>query len=276
MRTLTINLIAVIAIGAAALQASTASAGGFSFGGGKGGGVKFSMGGGNHNHHGHHNHHAHHHHKSHHHNFYHHVPVKRYYVQPVLVYDRCYHPEFRYCYVYPGDTWLTIGQRSYGCTYLWKHIASYNGLPLSGRLVAGQRLQLPVINANGSLAASNAPAPAPFVPQGVQVAAPAQPATSPAPSEEATIPTVAVGSAMQFAGESLGNDKGIVRLRIGEMALPVEITEWSATLVKIQLPKMDLGGAMKAELEVLRADGSLASKSAINLTPAAVGLALGN
>ena len=44
--------------------------------------------------------------------------------------------------------------------------------------------------------------------------------------------------------------------------------------VKIQLPKMELTGPMKADLEVLRADGSLASKSAIELTPAATRLAL--
>ena len=46
--------------------------------------------------------------------------------------------------------------------------------------------------------------------------------------------------------------------------------------MKIQLPKMELSRPVKASLEVLRADGSLASKSAIELTPAATRLALGN
>ncbi len=46
--------------------------------------------------------------------------------------------------------------------------------------------------------------------------------------------------------------------------------------VKIRLPELDIEDAMKAELEVLRADGSLASKTAIELTSAATRLALGN
>ena len=40
--------------------------------------------------------------------------------------------------------------------------------------------------------------------------------------------------------------------------------------------EVELTGATKAEIEVLRADGSLASKSAIELTPAADRLARGN
>jgi hypothetical protein len=209
---------------------------------------------------------------------------------------------------------------------LWKHIASYNGLPISVQLFPGQQLQLPVINTDGSLAASSAPAPAPFAPQGVPFGAQGSPlgpqgqpmgpqglpmgfnGGSPAPQGEATaplngpvsipstqlsapttptadirtisdepkLPTVAIGSVLMLEGESLGDEKGIVRLRISNMSLPVEVIEWSASSAKIQLPKMDLAGSMKADLEVLRADGSLASKTAIELTPAATRLALGN
>jgi len=278
MKSFTTNFVMALMIGAAIVTTNTALAGGFSFGGGgggkggssisfgggKGGSVKFHFDGNNHAPY----------------DFHHHtschVPVQRYYVQPVLVYDRCYHPQFRYCFVYPGDTWLTICQRNYGCTYLWKHIAMYNGLPVSAQLVPGQQLAMPVINANGSLAASNAPAPPAFAPQNQQVAAPSQPAHSQATAGESEVPSAAVGATLMFSGESLGSETGLVRLRIGEMALPVEVVEWSDTSVKIQLPKMDLSGAMKAELEVLRADGSLASKSAIQLTPAATRVALGN
>lgn len=322
MRTSKIGLIVSLAIGAAVLAANSASAGGgFSFGGGNGGGggVKFSFGGG---HHGHHDHHGHHHHAHHYQNFYH-YPVTRY-VEPVLIYDHCYHPTFRSCFVYPGDTWLTICQRAYGCTYLWKHIASYNGLPISATLIPGQQLQLPVVNANGTLAASSAPAPAPFAPQGVPFGAtsaqlgpqnlsvgsqgmptglsggsPVSPGEAPANGPISTLttqlsapttpsaeirtltnepkrPTVAIGSVLMLEGESLGDEKGIVRLRISGMSLPVEVIEWTASAAKIQLPKMDLAGPMKAELEVVRADGSMASKTAIELTPAATRLALGN
>jgi hypothetical protein len=54
------------------------------------------------------------------------------------------------------------------------------------------------------------------------------------------------------------------------------VLEWNDSSVQVKMPAMDLAEAMKADLEVLRADGSLASKSAIELTPAATRLALGN
>jgi hypothetical protein len=94
--------------------------------------------------------------------------------------------------------------------------------------------------------------------------------------EEPTLPRVAVGSTLMLDGESLGDEKGIVRLRMGALTLPVEVVEWTASSVKIQLSTMELGRPVKASLEVLRADGSLASKSEIELTPATTRLALGN
>ena len=94
--------------------------------------------------------------------------------------------------------------------------------------------------------------------------------------EEPTLPRVAIGSTLLLDGESLGDEKGIVRLQMGALALPVEVIEWTTSSVKIALPKMELGRPVKASLEVLRADGSLASKSEIELTPAATRLALGN
>jgi hypothetical protein len=314
MRSSTTNLIAMAAIVAAVMMANSASAGGFSFGGGggggKGGGFKVSVGGGNHNHNNHKNHN--HHHKFHHfHHKYYHYPVKKYYEPAYVVYDQCYHPYYSYCHVYPGDTWYTIAKRCYGHTHLWKHIATYNGLSLSSSaLVPGQQLQLPMVNANGTLAASNAPAPAPtaFAPQGASLgpqgqqlapqgqpippqsfepaanpAATSQPVDTAAPAanirtipDEPKRPIVTIGSTLALEGKSLGAEKGIVRLRISGMAMPVEVLQWSDSAVEIKLPAMDLAEAMKADLEVLRADGSLASKSAIELTPAATRLALGN
>jgi hypothetical protein len=94
-------------------------------------------------------------------------------------------------------------------------------------------------------------------------------------TNEPTLPRVAIGSTLALDGESLGSEKGTVRLRVSGLALPVDVIEWSETSVKIQLPKMDLSNPMKAELEVVRADGSLASKSGIELTPAATRVALG-
>jgi hypothetical protein len=51
--------------------------------------------------------------------------------------------------------------------------------------------------------------------------------------------------------------------------IPVEVLEWSATAARIQLPKMDLAGPMKAELDVFRADGKVASSTPIEVTPVA-------
>lgn len=326
MKTSKNSLIAVLTIGVAVLASSSATAGGFSFGGGGGGGnkggnkgsmnFKFNSG---HNH----DNHNHNHHKKYssnwHHGHYDHYHVR--YVKPAtVVYSQCYHPQFQSCYVYPGDTWYTISKRIYGVDFLCKHIASYNGLSMGSPLVAGQMLQLPVVNANGSLAASTAPMPTPFVsptataiPQGVpsgmapqtmqvglnsvapmptsqptipeqnfsttpviQPVSAASSATIRTVSDEPTRPRVAIGSTLELDGDSLGAEKGTVRLRINSLSLPVEVLEWNSTTVKIQLPKMDLTAAMNAELEVVRADGSVASSSGIELTPAATRLALGN
>jgi hypothetical protein len=313
MRTSTSILVTILALSAAVLAANTASAG-WSFGGGGNGGghsgFKISFGGGHHNQHGDHHDTHHHHHK------YWHYP--KYYKPVVVVYDQCYHPYYSYCFVYPGDTWYTIAKRCYGHIHLWKHIAAYNHLrPANSVLIPGQQIQLPVINADGTLAASNAPAPVPFAAQGlpagpqgaplgqpIQGLAPqglanGQPSGSPllqngsslpvnssigdAPAAnlrtipaEPKRPVVTLGSTLALDGQSLGTAKGIVRLRISGMNLPVDVLGWSDSAVKIKLPTLDLSEAMNADLEVVRADGSLASKSPVELMPAATRLALEN
>jgi hypothetical protein len=95
-------------------------------------------------------------------------------------------------------------------------------------------------------------------------------------STEARLPSVAIGSILSLDGQSLGDGRGSVRILVNGLALPVEVLEWNASVVKVQLPQLDLAGALKAEIEVLRADGSLASKSAVELTPATNRLALSN
>jgi hypothetical protein len=77
-------------------------------------------------------------------------------------------------------------------------------------------------------------------------------------------------------GQSLGDEKGSVMLRVNGLALPVDVLDWSADAARIRMPSVDIDGAMKADIEVVRADGSLASRTAIELTPAATRLALGN
>ncbi len=95
-------------------------------------------------------------------------------------------------------------------------------------------------------------------------------------SAEERLPSVAIGSILSLDGQSLGNERGSVRLLVNGLALPIEVLDWNASVVKVQLPQLDLAGALKAEIEVLRADGSLASKSAVEVTPATSRLALNN
>jgi hypothetical protein len=263
MKTKTTSLIAIVTIITLGLAASTASAHN-----NKKGGFSISFGGGsNQNWHNFHNF-----------NNYHHV--KKVYVAPRYypVYDICYYPLHRLCFVLPGDTWYTIAQREYGNINLCHYIASYNSQPFSTQLFVGQQILLPEVHPGGVLRASSAPMPATFVPAAQPIVtqnfvSPAMNTTPTVPSanirqatEEVSIPSVAIGSVIMLEGQSLGNDKGIVRLRLAELALPVEVLEWTNTSAKVRLPQMDLTGAMKAEIEVLRADGSLASKSAVRLT----------
>ena len=93
---------------------------------------------------------------------------------------------------------------------------------------------------------------------------------------EESFPSVAMGSILMLDGEQLGDKPGLVRMRVGGLALPIKVLDWNENTAKIQLPQLDLAKAIGAEIEVVRADGSLASKSSINLTPAATRLALGN
>jgi hypothetical protein len=96
-----------------------------------------------------------------------------------------------------------------------------------------------------------------------------------APSEPA-LPKVTVGSTLVLEGQELGSEQGVSRLRVSGLSLPIEVLEWSASSATVRLPKVELAGALKAEIEVLRADGSLASKTGIELTSAAETLARGN
>jgi hypothetical protein len=86
-------------------------------------------------------------------------------------------------------------------------------------------------------------------------------------------PSVPTGSVIQLDGQSLGTEKGVVRLRISNVAMPIEVVEWSAESTKVRLPKLDVSGGTKADLEIVRADGTVAATNAIELTAAVSGLA---
>jgi hypothetical protein len=200
-------------------------------------------------------------------------------------YGQAFEPFHSTYFTQPGDSFYVVSLKEYGTSSAATSIARYNRMAPSDALRPGQRLMLPSIGANGQLSASRAPAAENFnatpntvtastakftQPSAVTVA---EPATAEEEVERASVPT---GSVIKLDGQSLGEEKGVVRLRISNVALPVEIVEWSADSTKVRLPKLDVDGAMKAELEVLRADGSVAATNAIELTSNVDSLALGN
>jgi hypothetical protein len=132
--------------------------------------------------------------------------------------------------------------------------------------------QAPMLNASSPAANSSPAAMNAAAPQASNVPSANIRLVSPA----ASVPSLAVGSEIVLDGQSLGDASGSVRLRLSGLALKVELLDWTTSAVKIRLPELDLASAMRAELEVLRADGSLASKSAVELTPAGTKLAQGN
>ena len=190
----------------------------------------------------------------------------------------------------PGDSFYTVSLKEYGTSANQFYIARFNGLAPNAALVPGQRLVLPAISANGQLFVSNRPAglgdttPVQGLPTSpvanfsqplASVASTLASAVKPATTEPA-LPKVTVGSTLVLDGQVFGDAKGAARLRISGLILPVEVLEWSTSSAKVRLPQVELASPTKAEIEVLRADGSLASKSAVELTPAADRLALGN
>ncbi len=86
---------------------------------------------------------------------------------------------------------------------------------------------------------------------------------------------VPVGSVLLVNGQAFGDKAGGARLRLSGMAMPIEVLEWTATGVKVRLPQLEITGNTPAEIEVLRGDGSLASKTAVELTASSEQLALG-
>jgi hypothetical protein len=208
-------------------------------------------------------------------------------------YGQAYEPFHSSYFCQPGDSFYTVSLKEYGTSAVANHIARFNRLQPSAALVPGQRLVLPSVSASGQLTQSRAPAP--FVEGGMprsvaaatpvatptaKVVQPAVPATlsasvTAAPSAPA-LPKVAVGSTLVLDGQEFGNEQGVARLRVSGLSLPIEMLEWTASAATVRLPKMELAAPLAAEIEVLRADGSLASKTGIELTPAAETLALGN
>lgn len=95
------------------------------------------------------------------------------------------------------------------------------------------------------------------------------------PPVEAPRMKVALGSSLMLDGQAFGGTVGIARLRLSGTLMPIEVLEWTGSAVKIRLPQLQLAGSTIADIEVLRADGSLASKTPVELMIATEPLALG-
>ncbi len=199
---------------------------------------------------------------------------------------QAYEPYYSSYICQPGDSFYTVSLKNYGTSSVSKYIAQYNRLALNSALVPGQRLVLPSVSANGRLTQSRAPAPfvdattqgpftnptAKFAPA---VASTLASSVKPVATEPA-LPKVTVGSTLLVDGQVFGEEQGVARLRISGLSLPIEVLEWSNSSAKIRLPEVEVTSVTKAEIEVLRADGSLASKTGIELTAAETQFVLGN
>jgi hypothetical protein len=287
MKTTFNSLVTLIAIGAATFMATPSSAcGGGKKGGGNrggfhvsynvGGGARVGVGyGGGHYHKKHYGH-------RHTHGGY---SYDSYAYEPN--YGQAYEPFHCWYACQPGDSFHTVSLKEYGTSAVASHIARFNRLQPSAAPVPGQRLMLPSVSSDGRLTQSRAPAP--FVDGGVptSVGTPTAKLTSnvepanvaanvtTAPSEPA-LPKVSIGSTLVLDGQEFGNEQGSARLRVSGLSLPIEVLEWAGSSTTVRLPNVELSGPLTAEIEVLRADGSLASKTAIELTPSADTLARAN
>jgi hypothetical protein len=205
-------------------------------------------------------------------------------------YGQAYEPFHSNYYVQPGDTFYEIAMKEYGTSAPTSYLSRYNRLAPNIALVPGQMLWLPSISANGKLSASRAPRAlhpnAATTPILTSTTSTAKLTQNPVAKTEAVATTttdtelervsVPTGSTIKLDGQSLGDEPGVVRLKISNVAMPVEVVEWTADSTKVRLPKLDVSGSMNAELEVVRADGTVAATNAISLTTAVSSLAAAN
>lgn len=87
---------------------------------------------------------------------------------------------------------------------------------------------------------------------------------------------VSAGSILMINGQVFGPQAGGARLNINGIAMPIEVLEWTPAGVKVRMPQLVINGVTPAEIEVIRGDGSVASKTPIDLTGSPAPLAFGS
>jgi LysM repeat protein len=184
---------------------------------------------------------------------------------------KAYEPFHSTYVVLPGDSFYEISLKEYATSSNSKYIAQFNNLPQTAALTPGQVLRLPSISATRQLSASRAPAA-----ESLQNTANSSQTTSNSASSEtssaaneAPRPKVNVGATLLVDGQTFGDKQGAARLRVGGAALKIEVLEWKADAVKIRLPELALDSTANADIEIVRADNTLASKTGIELSTAA-------
>jgi hypothetical protein len=91
-----------------------------------------------------------------------------------------------------------------------------------------------------------------------------EPAAANAGSTDRPLPSILIGSLMTINGQQLGDNRGTVRLIVNGSPVALEIVEWSANGAKVRIPT-DLPAGIQAQIEILRADGSVVAKDPVQL-----------
>jgi hypothetical protein len=193
-------------------------------------------------------------------------------VEPAHSAGQAYEPTHSNYVVLPGDSFYTISLKEYSTSKNSAFVAKYNSMPEDQALTPGQVIQLPSISAEGEVSESSSPVADELqAQQDSQVASVNTKVNSKStPIVEALRPKVTIGSTLLVDGQPFGQKQGAARLRVGGANLKIEILKWTASSVKIRLPNLDLDSSVKGDIEVLKADGSLASRTPVELGVATV------
>jgi hypothetical protein len=73
-----------------------------------------------------------------------------------------------------------------------------------------------------------------------------------------------IGSVMAINGQPLGEARGTVQLIVNGSPVGLEILDWNASAAKVRIPA-DLPIGLQVQIEILRADGSVVTKDAVQL-----------
>ena len=79
---------------------------------------------------------------------------------------------------------------------------------------------------------------------------------------------IPVGATVTLQGTNLGDQLGMLVVQIDKVSLPAQVNEWKPEGVNVTLPMVGLAGPTRAQLWMVRADGTVAANVAVELLPA--------